>query len=204
MAAHRRKRSRTSRIGVAAIGTLLAGAAAYAATNWIIGLTSGSNGEGKSMSITTLTIKAVSSPAPGHLLYPGAEGDVVVTITNNNTFPVTITGVTLPTDTTFAGGFTTTGLVTAQTGCSTSTSHVYWNHTSTVTGSSHTLAHAITVSEQGSVKVTFTDEAVMTTNSPSTCESTYFSMPSLTGISATSANKTTTATSGTVTDSWSS
>lgn len=203
MAAHRRKRSRTSKIGAAAIGTIMAGAAAYAATNWVIGLTSGSNGEGQSMSITTLTIKAVSSPAPGHLLYPGAEGDVVVTITNHNTFPVTITGVDLPTDGTFAGGFTTASLTSAQTGCATTNSHVYWNHSTAVTGSPHTLASPITVAAQGSVKVTFTDEAVMTTNSPSACESTYFSMPSFTGISATSANKTTTATSGTVTDTWS-
>jgi hypothetical protein len=204
MAAHRRKRSRTSKIGAAAIGTIMAGAAAYAATNWVIGLTSGSNGEGKSMSITTLTIKAVSSPSAVNQMYPGSDGDVVVTITNSNTFPVTITAVNLPTETTYAAGFTTATLTTAKTGCSGSTSLVRWNYSSATTGSSHTLHAPITVAATGSVKVTFTNDAAMSTTSPSACENTYFSMPSLTGISATSANHGTTATSGTVTDYWSS
>jgi hypothetical protein len=203
MAAHRRKRSRTSKIAAAAVGTMVAGAAAYAATNWIIGLTSGSNGEGQSMSITTLTINAVSSPAPGHLLYPGANGDVVVTIKNTNTFPVTITGLDLPTKSTFAGGYTTSALTTAQTGCGTTDSHVYWNSATTTSGHAVTLHTPITVAATGSVTVTFTTEAVMTTTSPAACEATYFSMPSFTGVSATSANKGTTATSGTVTDTWS-
>ena len=202
MAAHRRKRSRTSKIGAAAIGTLMAGAAAYAATNWVIGLTSGSNGEGKSMSITTLTIKAVSSPSPVNQMYPGSDGDVVVTITNNNTFPVTITAVNLPTDTTYATGYTTATLSAARTGCTGTASLVRWNYSTGTTGSSHTLHAPITVAATGSVKVTFTDDAAMSTTSPSACENTFFSMPSLTGISATSANHGTTPTSGTVTDYW--
>lgn len=204
MAAHRRRRSRASRIGAAAIGTILAGAAAYAATNWVIGLTSGSNGEGQSMSITTLEVKAVSAPSPTNKLYPGAAGDVVVTITNNNTFPVTITGVDLPTDTTYAAGYTTAALSTAKTGCSTTTSLVSWNYATATSGSAHTLHKAITVAASSSVKVTLTNDAAMATAAPAACENTFFSMPSLTGISATSAVKGATATVGTVTDYWTS
>ena len=90
--------------------------------------------------MANITITAVASPAAGNLLYPGGNGDAVVTIANSNPYPVTITAVQLPTNTTYAGGFTTSALSTAQTGCSATTSDVNpWNYSSATSGSSHTL-----------------------------------------------------------------
>ena len=62
--------------------------------------------------LADLTITAVASPSPTNILYPGGTGDVVVTITNPNAFPVTITALNLPTNTTYATGYTTSSLTT--------------------------------------------------------------------------------------------
>src|SRR5271154_7053041 len=94
----------------AVCGCLLVAAGAYAATNWVVGLNAGSSGEGQSSTISNLSITAVASPAPGNLLFPGGTGDVVVTIANPNSFPVTISAVNLPTSSIQAGGFTTSAL----------------------------------------------------------------------------------------------
>jgi hypothetical protein len=183
-------------------GVVLVGAGAYAATNWVVGLTSGSSGEAQSAAIQNITITAVASPSATNLLYPGGNGDVVATITNPNSFPVAITAVNLPTNTTYAGGFSNNTLTTAQTGCSSTTSDVIWNYSTTTSGSSHTLTTALTVAANGSLTVTFTNDASMTTSAPAACASTYFSMPSLTGVTATGGAGT--ATTSPTTDSWTS
>jgi hypothetical protein len=187
-------------------GALLAGGGAFAATNWVTGLAAGSNGEAQSANIANLTITAVASPAAGSLLYPGGNGDVVVTIANTNPYPVTITALQVPTNTTYAGGFTTSALSTAQTGCSTTTSDVIWNYSTSTTGSSHTLTTPLTVGASGAsnnpLVVTFTNDASMTTAAPAACVNTYFSMPSLTGVTATGGTATSTTTPAT--DAWTS
>ena len=82
----------------------------------------------------------MASPAAGNLLSPGGTGDVVVTISNANPYPVTITAMQLPTSTTYATGYTTNALTTTQAGCVASTpSDVTWNFSTTTSGSSHTL-----------------------------------------------------------------
>jgi hypothetical protein len=183
-------------------GTVLAAAAAYAATNWTVGLTGGSSGEAQSQTVANLAITAVSTPAASNLLYPGGTGDVVVTITNSNAEPVTITAVQLPTNIIYAGGFSNATLATAQTGCSTTTSDVIWNYATGTSGSSHTLTTPLTVAASGSLVVTFTNDASMTTSAPSACENTYFSMPSLIGVTATAGAAT--ATVSPATDAWTS
>jgi hypothetical protein len=50
--------------------------------------------------------------------------------------------------------------------------------------------------------VTFTNDASMTTSAPAACVNTYFSMPSLTGVTATGGAAT--ATTSPATDSWTS
>jgi hypothetical protein len=201
-------RSRRSKIAAATmIGALLAGAAGYAATNWVVGLNSGSAGEGQSATVSNLTISAVASPSATNLLYPGGNGDVVVTITNPNPYPVTITAVQLPTNTTYATGYTTSALSTTQTGCLASTpSDVIWNYSTGTTGSSHTLTSQLTVAASGQANnpltVTLTDDASMTSAAPAACENTYFSMPALTGVTATGGAAT--ATASPATDSWTS
>ena len=186
------------------LGILFAlGTGAFAATNWIVSLGTGSSGEGQSASISNLTITAVASPAAGNLLYPGGAGDVVVTITNPNPFPVTVTAVQLPANTAFATGYTSSALTTTQTGCVASTpSDVTWNYSTGTSGTSHTLTSALTVAASGSLAVTFTNDASMATSAPAACASTYFSMPSFTGVTATGGAAT--ATSSPATDSWTS
>jgi hypothetical protein len=190
-----------------AVGMVLAGAGAYAATSWVVGLSSGSSGEGQSAAVSNLSISAVASPSATNLLYPGGSGDVVLTISNPNPFPVTVTAVNLPTNTTYATGYTTSALTTTQAGCLAATpSNVIWNYATGTSGSSHSLTTAITVAASGQANnpltVTLTNDASMTSAAPAACENTYFSLPSLTGVTATGGAAT--ATVSPATDSWTS
>lgn len=199
--------TRRMKIVSAVCGILLAGAGAYAATNWVVGLNSGSSGEGQSAAISNLTISAVASPSATSLMYPGGSGDVVVTISNPNPYPVTITAVQLPTSSTYATGYTTSALTTTQTGCLAATpSAVTWNFSTATSGSSHTLTTPLTVGASGQANnplaVTLTNDASMGTSAPAACANTYFSMPSLTGVTATGGAATSTTTPAT--DSWTS
>jgi hypothetical protein len=171
------------------MGAALAGGGAFAASNWLVGLGAGSNGEGQSGGIANLTITASASPAATNLLYPGGTGDVVVTIANPNPYPVTITAVQLPTNVTYATGYTASDLATTQTGCLAATpSGVAWNFSTGVSGTSHTLTTPLTVAASGQANnpllATLTNTASMDTSAPAACASTFFSMPSLTGITA--------------------
>jgi len=199
--------SRRRRLLAALLGAALVSGIAYGTTNWIAGLTGGSNGEGQSASVSNISIAAVASPAASNLLYPGANGDVVVSISNPNPFPVTITAVGLPTDTTYATGYTTSALTTTQTGCLASTpSGVTWNYATGTSGSSHTLTTPLTVSASGQANnplvVTLTNDASMSSSAPAACENTYFSMASFTGVTATGGAAT--ATISPATDGWTS
>ena len=200
--AHRAPKSLLRRLVSAVIGMALVGGGAYAATNWVVGLNAGSSAEGQSATIANLTITAVASPSASNLLFPGGNGDVVATITNPNAYPVTITSVNLPTSTTYAGGFTTSALSSAQSGCTSSNSDVIWNFSSATSGSPHTLTNPLTVAASGSLTVTFTNDASMTLASPAACAATFFSMPSLTGVVATGGVAT--ATTSPATDGWTS
>ena len=135
-------------------------------------------------------------------------GDVVVSIANANPFPVTITAVQLPTSTTYATGYTSSALTTTQTGClSTTPSDVTWNFSTTTSGSSHTLTTPLTVAAIGKANnplvVTLSDDAFMSSAAPLACANTFFSMPALTGITATGGG-TGTATTSPATDAWTS
>jgi len=200
-------RSAKFKVATAVMGALLAGGTAYAATNWIVGLNGGSSGEAQSATVSNLTVTAVASPAAGNVLYPGGNGDVVLTISNPNSYPVTVTAVNLPTNTTYGTGYTTSALTTTQTGCiATTPSDVIWNFSTATSGSSHTLSTALTVAASGQpnnpLTVTLTNDASITTATPAACENSYFSMPALTGVSATGGAAT--ATSSPATDSWTS
>ncbi|MGO8875568.1 MAG: hypothetical protein ACLQNG_07375 [Acidimicrobiales bacterium] len=200
------RRPRSKIVGVV-LGVLLAGSGAYAATNWVVGISAGSSGEGQSATVSNLTITAVASPAASNLLYPGGTGDVVLTISNPNPYPVTVTSVNLPTSTTYATGYTTSALTTTQTGCLAATpSDVIWNYSTSTSGSSHTLTTALTVAANGQsnnpLTVTLTNDASMTSAAPAACENTFFSMPSLTGVGATGGAAS--VTTSPVTDSWTS
>lgn len=200
MAKHPDRRARRTKALALLVGALLAGGGAYAATNWVVGLAGSSSGEAQSATVTNLTITAVAAPAATNLLYSGGNGDVVVTIGNTNPYPVTLTGVDLPTNATYAAGFTTSALTTAQTGCDSTTSDVIWNFSTGTSGSAHTFTSPLTVDANASLVVTFTNDASMTAAAPAACENTWFSMPSLTGVAATGGAAT--ATAGPATDAW--
>jgi hypothetical protein len=194
------RRAHRRRVAAIVSGLALSAVGAYAATNWIVGLNGGSSGESQSGSVSNLTISAVASPAAGNLLFPSSNGDVVLTITNPNAIPVTLTAVNLPTNTTYAGGFTTSALSTAQTGCSSATSDVIWNYSTATSGSSHTLTTPLVIGATATLTVTLTNDASMTAAAPAACENTYFSMPALTGVSASAGSGT--PTTSPATDAW--
>ncbi len=176
---------------VAAAGALLVGTGAYAATNWITRSNVDPSARSPSATASNLVVSAVVSPVATNVLYPGGIADVVVTISNLNSYPVTITAVRLPTNETYATGYTTSTLTTTQTGCLAATpSDVVWNYATASAGSSHTLTTALAVAAIGQANnpltVTFTNDASMTAEVPAACENTYFSMPALTGVTATS------------------
>ena len=205
---NRSARPRARKLVAVLLGTLLAGVAAYATTNWLVGLNSGSNGEGKSGTVSNLTITAIAG-SPVNLLYPHGPGDVEIRITNPNSFPVTITKVKLPKTTAYAAGYTTSSLTSTKASCTAAKtkSDVYWHYSSSTTGSSHTLTTPITVNATGKtgdpLTVTLTSDAFMGTTASATCEGTYFKMPAFTGITAYGGGTVTPA-SGSITDGWTS
>ncbi len=191
----------------ASVGALAVAGVAYGVTNWVVNLAAGSSGEATSASVSNISISAVATPAAANLLYPGGTGDVVLTITNPNSFPVTITAVDLPTNATYATGYTTSALSSTQTGCLAATpSGVTWSFATGTGGSAPTLTTPLTAAAPGQANnpltVTLTNDASMSTTAPAACENTYFSMPSLTGASATGGAAT--ATASPATDSWTS
>jgi hypothetical protein len=196
-------RSVTFKVASGLAGMAMVGGAAYGVTSWIVGLNAGSSGEGQSATVSNLTITAVATPSATNQLFPGGAGDVVATITNPNSFPVTVTGVNLPANTVYANGYTTSTLTTTQTGCLASTpSGVTWNYATGTSGTAHTLTTPLTVAASGTLTVTFTNDATMTAAAPAACEGTYFSLPSLTGVAASGGAAT--ATTSPATDSWTS
>ncbi len=172
------------------LGVILAFDAAYAASSWTVGVTGSTGGEAKAASSLNLTITAVASPSPGNLLYPGSTGDVVASIDNPNPFAVSITALDFPASTVYAAGYTDSALSSAASGCTSSTSLVSWTPSTGSPVTTGTLTTPLLVGPSGSADdplvVTLTGAATMGTSSPSGCEGVYFSMPALTGVSATS------------------
>jgi len=162
-------------VAVTIVGALLAGTGAHASTRWT---TAGSSrARIQSVTASNLVISAVVSPVATSVLYPGGNSDVVVTIYNPNPYPVTIAAVSLPADTKYATGYTTSSLTTTKAGCLSATpSDVAWNYSTSTSDSSHTLAKALTVAASGQANdpltVTFIDDASMTAASPAACEET--------------------------------
>jgi hypothetical protein len=185
------------------IGAVMAGAVAFAATNWVVGLASNSSGQGQAAAVSNLSITAVATPAAGNLLYPGGTGDAVIKITNPNGFPVTVTAVQLPTSATYAAGYSDSALTTQVAGCSaTSPSYVGWNFATSTSGSDHQLASALTVAANGTLSVTLTNDAQMGNDAPAACEGAYFKLPSLIGV--TGSGGAATPTTSPATDAWTS
>lgn len=193
----RRRRRLMVALGTA-VGVLIATDLSFAASNWTIGLAPGSSGEAASGSVSNLVITATASPAPGNLLYPGSQGDVVLTISNPNKYPVTITALQFPSSATGAAAYSSSDLnpANAVALCTSLTSGVTWTYSTVTGGASQTLATPLVVAPSGATNnpltVTLTNYASMASSSPSACENSYFSMPSLAGVTATAGGATVT------------
>lgn len=160
------------------------GTVAYAGTSWLVGLNAGSNGQAQSATITNLSVSAIATPAPATLLYPGSTGDVVISISNPNSFPVTVTGLTFPAATSNAAGYSDSLLTNAVLGCTAdgggAPSLVTWNG-----NGPKTLGTVMTVGASASLTLTLTNAAAMGLSSPQLCAGVYFKMPALSAVAAT-------------------
>jgi hypothetical protein len=154
-----------------------------------------------------LAVSAVESPASTQLLFPHGAGDVVVTITNPNSFTVTITQVRLPPATEFAAGYATAALRTPVAACGPSPagSDVTWRSSAEAGTSSHAFASPLIVAARGAegdpLTVTLVAAAVMGTAASPACEGIYFKMPSIAGLTASDSGKAR-APSPAATDEW--
>lgn len=193
---------RRSRIIALIVGFLMLCCAAIA-SNWIVSLDPGSSGEAQSGTVTNLSITASASPAAANLLYPGGTGDVVISINNPNAFPVTVTQLKLPTNTTYANGYSNSALTTAVAGCAAATpSGVAWNFATATAGSVHTLTTPLVVGGNANLLVTLTNDASMAATAPAACAGVYLAMPSFTGVTASAGGSP--VTTSPTTDAWTS
>jgi hypothetical protein len=119
------------------------------------------NGYAKAQTVQALTTVDASASTTAQL-YPGGSGDVKVTVSNPNSFPVTITGV--------AGS----GTITSDKGaaCNASTGVTFTD----TTGLSSSVAAS------GSTTITLSGKAAMSSASDNSCQGAVFTIPiTLTG-----------------------
>jgi hypothetical protein len=178
----------------AVLGCLLTGTVAFAVSNWLVDIAPGSSGQARAGTVSNLIVSATSSPSPANVLFPEGTGDVVVSIANPNSSPVTITAFHLPTNATYATGYVESTLATAKTAtCSANggaaPSMVSYNYATASSGTVHTLTTPLVVGAKtggvnGTLVATLTNAAAMGSTSPNGCQGAYFAMPSFTGITA--------------------
>jgi hypothetical protein len=185
------------------VGAVIAGATGHAAAGTVVstGSVAASPISTSQATIANLTITAVAKATPRNALYPGANGDAVIKITNPNPFPVTVTAVQLPTNTTYAAGYRDPQLSSPIAGCAAKTpSGVTWNFATSTRGNSHPLTSPLTVAGNGTLTVTLTKDVRMASTAPAACAGAYFGLPALTGLTA--AGGPSAATNGPATDGW--
>jgi hypothetical protein len=130
--------------------------------------TGGGSGYAKATSAQALTTTDVSASTTA-TLYPGADGDVLIRISNPNPYPVQVTDVT------------GNGTITADSGHSTCGSDV--GHPTGVTFTDQT-GLTINVPASGNTQTTLTGAAHMSNASDDSCQGATFTIPvSLSGQS---------------------
>jgi hypothetical protein len=153
------KMTRKLTIGTLFAGAMLAGSIAFAA--WTAtGSGSGYAEAGVAQALTTVDVSASTAAT----LYPGATGDVLVSISNPNPYPVTVTDV--------AGS----GVIDSDTtpACDASTGVTYTDQTGL----------SISVPAGGATTVTLSGSAQMDNSSHTTCQGAVFTIPvTLSGLS---------------------
>jgi hypothetical protein len=161
-------RNSTSKRRVVAAGVTLLGLAAAGLVYAAWTATGGGSGYAKAGSAQALTTTDVSASTAA-TLYPGADGDVLIRITNPNPYPVRLTDVT------------GNGAVTADAGHSTCGSDA--GHPTGVTFTNQT-SQTIDVAASSSTQTTLTNAAHMSNASDDSCQGATFTIPvSLSGHS---------------------
>jgi hypothetical protein len=153
--------SRPKQLIVGAVTILVMGAVGLVYAAWTTnGSGSGYAKAGSSQTLTTIDVSASTTAT----LYPSSDGDVMIKISNPNSYPVRVTDIT------------GNGAVTADaghTGCVT-TGVTFTNQT----------GKTIDVAAGGSTQVTLTGAAHMSSSSDNGCQGATFTIPvSLTGSS---------------------
>jgi hypothetical protein len=143
--------------GTLTTGVILTAGVAFAA--WTAG--GSGNGYAKAGTVGALTTVDASASTTAQL-YPGGTGDVKITISNPNSFPVTVTGV--------SGNGTITS--DAGAGCNSSTGVTFTN----TTGLTEVAAASTTTT------ITLANKASMSSSSANACQGAVFTIPvTLTG-----------------------
>ena len=148
-----------ARASVATIATGLILAAGIAFAAWTA--TGSGNGYAKAKTVSALTTVDVSTSTTAQL-YRGGTGDVLVRVSNPNSFPVTVTGVS------------GSGTITSDKGaaCNASTGVTFTDTTG--------LSQAVAGGSTGDI--TLTGKAAMSSSSDNSCQGAIFTIPvTLTG-----------------------
>lgn len=143
---HHRWTRRLASAGTGTAALLLAGGIAYAAWS-AVGAGTGAAASGTPQPLGV-------SATVGGTLYPGADADVLVTVSNPNSAPVTVTSLTLA------------GSVTASAGCSTPGVTV-----------SLPASTSLVVPAGGSASLSVANGVSMTAASSSNCQGATFTIP---------------------------
>ena len=169
------------KVGASVLGVVLAGGAAFGATNWIVGLSAGSSGQAPVRQhlqpddqCRGLARPHQSSLSGGHGRRGGHDQQPQPLPGDHHRAAVAHQHHLCH------GVHHKRTATTTQTGClATTPSDVIWNYSTTTSGSSHTLTSAVTVGASGAANnplvVTFTNDASMTAAAPAACANTYFS-----------------------------
>ena len=146
MTAHQRWTRRLVSAGIGAAALVMAAGVAYAAWS-VLGAGTGTAASGAPKALGV-------SATVGGTLYPGASADVLVTVSNPNSAPVTVQSLALA------------GAVTASAGCSTPGVTV-----------SMPSSTSLVVPAGGNASLNVTNGVSMTTASSSNCQGATFTIP---------------------------
>lgn len=164
---------------------MVVGAIAVCCSAWALGIVPAPSlgaashaGPGATVAITATHISGM------HGIYPGGSGDVVVTVTNPNDVAVRVTAVDLPSNRSYARGYTSSARTAARAGCTAATSEVMWTGSTRAVDTVRPLATPLVLGARQTAIVTMRNGASMGMSAPAACEGTYFMMPKLIGIGA--------------------
>lgn len=162
---------------VVAIGLLSTGVAYAFFTSTGSGTGAVAAGTSQGLTLSPATVNS-------NKLYPGGSGDVIITISNPNPFNVSVTQLSLPV--TPATAYSNSGLSTLNSTCNTNgtggMTPVTWAY-STKTLSGVVIA-AKSGGTAGTLTLTLTGGAAMSSSADTSCQGAFFQMANVTSVTA--------------------